>query len=96
MNIIYADIVAAQVVVAAVQEDIYTKSLPLIKKIYDFDGDMSKLAIQLPESIGELGKLWEQASRLEAEIPKLFRGVLDVLKASEDGKSPNHASAADA
>jgi hypothetical protein len=76
MIVAYADIVAAQVLSAALDEGIYAKSISLIQKVYDLDGELGKLAKDIPQSTGSIGLLWEWARDLEGEIPNAFLGIL--------------------
>jgi hypothetical protein len=78
MNNLYAEIVAAQVVVAALDERIYRRTQPLISQIYELDGVIAKLATRLPDSLASLGVLWERSRKFEEDLPGAFLGMLGV------------------
>jgi hypothetical protein len=85
MKSLYSDIVAAQVSLAAVDQELYSESIQLVYKLYSLDGEIALCATRLPESIDELGNLWARSRVFEDETPIVFsrlvngsdKGILD-------------------
>ncbi len=87
---LYSNIVAAQVALAAVDQQIYSESLQLVYKLYNIDAEIALCATRLPESIDELGNLWERSRIFEDEIPIVFSRIVNR---GGEGVSDSHVVA---
>lgn len=91
MNVLYSDLVAAQVVVAALDQSLYEKTLPLVNLTYEYDGLISLFARDLnnAENVRELGDLWSRVYQFSKKVPDKFLGMLELKsEANNSNESP--------
>lgn len=82
MNILYSEIVAAQVTLAAYDKDLYESTKEIVDELYGFDGNLGGAAgglyrpAERKQAIKELGKMWPDVHEYLMSIPALFSAKL--------------------
>lgn len=90
MKTLYADIAAAQVVLASLDGELYNKTKEIVNDIYEFDGklalrakfieDKEKISnsSNFNEKVRELGDLWAKIALYSEQLPDKFANMLDI------------------
>jgi hypothetical protein len=82
MYILYAEIVAAQVVLAAYDKELFIQTKVIVDELYGLDGELGGIAGGLykpserAQSITQLGVMWSKAHRYLRDLPVLFSSKL--------------------
>jgi len=84
MKKLYPEIAGAQIALAAYSKQVYEETEPIVRKLYNYDGAVGRIALKLKDDntkaggITELGELWPEVYNFAKEIPKTFADSLST------------------